>query len=93
MAKSLRSKPKLRAKSVKRGGEFAKLSEERAARLAEKMKANLDKQKEDKMEDKMEDKEEEKEEKEEKKKISTSGPRKRNGRLHKKKNKKNTTTF
>lgn len=89
MAKSLRSKPKLRAKSVKRGGEFAKLSEERAARLAEKMKANLDKQKEDKMEDK----EEEKEEKEEKKKISTSGPRKRNGRLHKKKNKKNTTTF
>ncbi|SGZ54995.1 CIC11C00000001564 [Sungouiella intermedia] len=85
MAKSLRSKPKLRAKSVKRNGEFAKLNEARNARLAEKLKANLDKQKEDKMED------EDKEEKVEKKKISTSGPRTRNGRISKKKNKKNTT--
>lgn len=87
MAKSLRSKPKLRAKSVKRNGEFAKLNEARNARLAEKLKANLDKQKEDKMED------EDKEEKVEKKKISTSGPRTRNGRISKKKNKKNTTKF
>ncbi|SGZ55142.1 CIC11C00000005382 [Sungouiella intermedia] len=86
MAKSLRSKPKLRAKSVKRNGEFAKLNEARNARLAEKLKANLDKQKEDKMEDEDKDKE-----KVEKKKISTSGPRTRNGRISKKKNKKNTT--
>lgn len=39
MAKSLRSKSKLRAKSVKRQGEFAQYVDARSARLAEKMKA------------------------------------------------------
>lgn len=45
MAKSLRSKPKLRAKSIKRKGEFAKFVEERDSRLAEKNQLHLAKQK------------------------------------------------
>lgn len=45
MAKSLRSKPKLRAKSVKRKAEFSTFVNDRDQRLAEKMKANLEKQK------------------------------------------------
>lgn len=49
MAKSLRSKPKLRAKSVKRKGEFTKFVDDRNARLAEKTRLNLQKQNEAKM--------------------------------------------
>lgn len=45
MGKSLRSKPTLRAKSVKRKGEFHDFVEARDARLAEKMKADLERQK------------------------------------------------
>lgn len=41
MAKSLRSKPKLRAKSIKRKGEFAAFVDGRNARLAEKDRQNL----------------------------------------------------
>ncbi|OBA19078.1 hypothetical protein METBIDRAFT_33687 [Metschnikowia bicuspidata var. bicuspidata NRRL YB-4993] len=49
MANSLRSKPKLRAKSVKRKGEFTKFVDDRNARLAEKTRLNLQKQNEEKM--------------------------------------------
>lgn len=48
MAKSLRSKPKLRAKSIKRNNEFATFVNDRDQRLADKMKANLEKQKAEK---------------------------------------------
>ncbi|KAH3685462.1 hypothetical protein WICPIJ_003577 [Wickerhamomyces pijperi] len=41
MAKSLRSKSKLRAKSIKRGKEFQKAVDERQLRLLEKAKENL----------------------------------------------------
>ncbi|GEQ72055.1 hypothetical protein JCM33374_g5741 [Metschnikowia sp. JCM 33374] len=51
MAKSLRSKPKLRAKSVKRKGEFTKFVDDRNARLAERTRLNLQKQNEEKMAD------------------------------------------
>lgn len=84
MAKSLRSKPKLRAKSVKRNGEFAKLAEARSARLAEKLKANLDKQKEDQME----------ETEAADKKVATSGWRSSSRRrMKQKRSKRNTTKF
>ncbi|ODV78565.1 uncharacterized protein CANTADRAFT_6923 [Suhomyces tanzawaensis NRRL Y-17324] len=46
MAKSLRSKSKLRAKSVKRKGEFANFVDGRNKRLSEKMEQELLKQKE-----------------------------------------------
>lgn len=86
MGKSLRSKPKLRAKSVKRKGEFAKFVDARNVRLAEKVKANLEKQKEDEMPS--DDKEPVKE-----KKISTSGQRTSSRqRMKLKKNKKNGVT-
>ncbi|KAF8004312.1 hypothetical protein OXX80_008753 [Metschnikowia pulcherrima] len=49
MAKSLRSKPKLRAKSIKRQGEFNQFVDDRNARLAEKARLNLLKQNEEKM--------------------------------------------
>ena len=45
MAKSLRSKPKLRAKSIKRNNEFAKFVDERDQRLVAKIQANLERQK------------------------------------------------
>ncbi|RKP30465.1 hypothetical protein METBISCDRAFT_23283 [Metschnikowia bicuspidata] len=45
MAKSLRSKPKLRAKSIKRNNEFAKFVDERDQRLFAKIQANLERQK------------------------------------------------
>lgn len=51
MAKSLRSKPKLRAKSIKRKNEFATFVNDRDQRLADKIKANLEKQKNLKSED------------------------------------------
>ncbi|KAI5968825.1 hypothetical protein KGF57_000075 [Candida theae] len=44
MAKSLRSKSKLQAKSVKRKGEFAKYADERSKRLAEKLAKETAKQ-------------------------------------------------
>ncbi|AGO12520.1 AaceriAER180Wp [[Ashbya] aceris (nom. inval.)] len=45
MAKSLRAKTHLKAKSVKRKGVFQKTADARAQRLAEKMKSNLLEQK------------------------------------------------
>lgn len=45
MAKSLRSKPKLRAKSIKRKAEFSQFVNDRDLRLSEKIQANLEKQK------------------------------------------------
>ncbi|KAF3990954.1 hypothetical protein FT663_00890 [Candidozyma haemuli var. vulneris] len=60
MAKSLRSKSKLRAKSIKRKGEFANYANERTARLAAKAKAFEEKQKNQKDEDAMEEEQEEK---------------------------------
>lgn len=87
MAKSLRSKPKLRAKSVKRKGEFLKVSDARSARIAEKLKENLAKQKEEKMEDAAE-------EPKESKSISTAGWRQSSRRrMKQKRNKKNSTKF
>lgn len=86
MAKSLRSKPKLRAKSLKRKGEFSKASDERSARLASKLKANLEKQNEEKADDEKMD--------EEPKKVSTSGWRGTSRqRMKQKRNKKNSTKF
>lgn len=73
MAKSLRSKLKLRAKSIKRKGEFTDFVNERNARLLARAKAAQKKQKE-KNDDAMEDEEEKPEKpKEDLKKISTSG--------------------
>lgn len=45
MAKSLRSKPKLRAKSIKRKAEFSQFVNDRDLRLSEKIQSNLEKQK------------------------------------------------
>lgn len=45
MAKSLRSKPKLRAKSIKRKAEFSQFVNDRDLRLSDKIQANLEKQK------------------------------------------------
>ncbi|PSK37639.1 hypothetical protein C7M61_003346 [Candidozyma pseudohaemuli] len=73
MAKSLRSKLKLRAKSVKRKGEFTDFVNERTARLAARAQAAQEKQKQ-KNEDAMEEEEEKPEKpKEDLKKVSTSG--------------------
>ncbi|AMD18718.1 HBL184Wp [Eremothecium sinecaudum] len=47
MAKSLRAKSHLNAKSIKRTAVFQKVVDERAARLAQKLKDNLLKQKEE----------------------------------------------
>jgi hypothetical protein len=78
MAKSLRSKSKLRAKSVKRGKEFQRAVDERTARIVERAKADLLKQKDQEKENKpviQEDKMDV-----EPKKVSTSGDR--NARHH-----------
>lgn len=79
MAKSLRSKPKLRAKSLKRKGEFEKYVDARNKRLAEKMDEETKKQEELKKAAKEAETVEEDGEKmavdgaAEKKKVSTSG--------------------
>lgn len=87
MAKSLRSKPKLRAKSVKRKGEFLKATDARNERLAEKMKQNLVKQRDEKMEDN-------EEADTESKKVTTSGWRQTSRRkMKQKRNKRNSTKF
>lgn len=92
MGKSLRSKPKLRAKSVKRGGEFAKFVDSRNERIAQRMKANLDKQKAEAMvDDTIEE-----EKPEEEKKVSTSGWRntsRQRSKQKKSKKKKDVTRF
>lgn len=81
----------MRAKSIKRKNEFSKFVDSRNERLAQRMKVNLEKQKEETME---EDPVETNEPKEEKK-ISTSGWRQtsRQKLKQKKKNKKNVTKF
>lgn len=92
MAKSLRSKPKLRAKSIKRKAEFANFVNDRDLRLAEKIQANLEKQKAKKEQEKAEssqDKpaEEQKYQPIDFKSISTAGG-KRNSKGERKKGKK-----
>lgn len=92
MGKSLRSKPKLRAKSVKRAGEFTKYVESRNDRIAQRMKANLEKQKAEAMEEDNTEAEESKEEK----KIKTSGWRntsRQRSKQKKSKKKKDVTRF
>lgn len=92
MGKSIRSKSKLRAKTVKRNGEFQKFVDGRndriAAKLAEKTKKQDDEKRAKKAEE-GEDIEEVKEDKEmqvdgeNKKKISTSGWRESRTQIYK----------
>ncbi|KAK6202308.1 uncharacterized protein RJT21DRAFT_118314 [Scheffersomyces amazonensis] len=91
MAKSLRSKSKLKAKSVKRGGVFANFVDNRNERLAKKMKEHTAKQEEAKKSTEQEDGDaiitttsEESD-----KKISTSGWRDSRKQIYKKKQIKN----
>lgn len=103
MAKSLRSKSKLRAKSVKRGKEFQKAVDERQLRLLERAKENLINQKiaEAKAKNNTEgdaiqiDEEESKSKAEtnEIKKVCTSGYRTARHHLYKKNKKKNHSSF
>lgn len=86
MAKSLRSKPKLRAKSIKRKAEFSKFVDDRNARLAEKAAAHLSEQKELSVKSETALKVEEPEAVPEKK-ISTSGWRSSNSQKRAKKRK------
>ncbi|CDR42234.1 CYFA0S08e05160g1_1 [Cyberlindnera fabianii] len=98
MAKSLRSKSKLKAKSVKRGKEFQAAVDERTKRLHEKAKLDLIKQKQAAGEEVSEDVVAEDamvddEEAENKKKVSTSGTRgSRHQKIKMKKGKKNMHT-
>ncbi|EGV64119.1 hypothetical protein PSN45_003781 [Yamadazyma tenuis] len=86
MAKSLRSKNVLRAKSIKRNKEFKDLDDKRRERLANKMKEELNKQ--DKTGSKLEDNEAVNADK----KISTSGWRdSRKSQYKQKKNSKKKT--
>lgn len=66
MAKSLRSKSKLRAKNIKRKGEFEQLNKARQERIAQKLTETMEKQKEETMEDDAPKTESDK-------KVSTSG--------------------
>lgn len=102
MAKSLRSKSKLRAKSVKRKGEFAEFVDQRNKRLNLKALEKLKEQKDAAIAKKqemiangeMEEKSEEpaEQEKKEEKKVSTSGWRGSHSQQFKKrKHKKNRT--
>lgn len=95
MAHSLRSKPKLRAKSIKRGNEFQKAVDERTQRLHEKAKQELLKQKSKKEELKeQEDKiEVDAENEQSKPTVSTSGYRTARHHLYKKKHKKSSIVF
>lgn len=93
MGKSLRSKPKLRAKSIKRAGEFAKFVDSRNERIAQRMKDNLEKQKAETME---EDTITETEKPAEEKKVNTSGWRntsRQRSKQKKSKKKKDVTRF
>lgn len=67
MAKSLRSKSKLKAKTLKRKGEFEEINRARQERIAKKLAEGMAKQKEDNME------EESSTTTESGKKVSTSG--------------------
>ncbi|KAG7664467.1 uncharacterized protein J8A68_002023 [[Candida] subhashii] len=74
MAKSLRSKSKLRAKSVKRKGEFSKFVDDRNKRIADKLAKETVKQDEAKKEETVDDKpEEDMEVDKSEQKVSTSG--------------------
>ncbi|CAK7901258.1 hypothetical protein CAAN3_05S05138 [[Candida] anglica] len=94
MAKSLRSKSKLRAKSVKRKGEFAKFVDGRNDRLAAKLEEHTKKQEEEKAAKKAQDPEVKAEETEgmevdysaestTDKKVSTSGWRDSRNQIYK----------
>lgn len=90
MAKSIRSKSKLRAKSIKRKGEFANIVDTRNDRLATKMQEELIKQRAIAAAKKAEEgTEEQQEEKEaamdvDQKKVSTSGWRDSRKQIYKK---------
>lgn len=98
MAHSLRSKSKLRAKSIKRGKEFQKVVDERTQRLHEKAKHNLIKQKEQEKLKALEEGKEIKEDEDEEsmnvdeKKVSTSGYRTSRNQIWKNKHKKHKYT-
>ncbi|RLV91816.1 hypothetical protein JA1_003615 [Spathaspora sp. JA1] len=90
MAKSLRSKSKLRAKSVKRKGEFSKFVDSRNTRIARKLADETVKQDEAKaakegeeVEESTETTMEVDESKTEKKKVSTSGWRDSRNQIYK----------
>ncbi|KAI5969562.1 hypothetical protein CANMA_001412 [Candida margitis] len=98
MAKSLRSKSKLQAKSVKRKGEFAKYVDERSKRIADRLAKETAKQEAEKKKNKQEDGQEtmdldkaaeDGEEKTHNKKVSTSGWRDSNSQRYKQRQLKN----
>ncbi|KAG5422106.1 hypothetical protein I9W82_001199 [Candida metapsilosis] len=101
MAKSLRSKSKLQAKSVKRKGEFAKYADERSKRLAEKMAKETAQQEAEKKNNKskqangeeimeVDDTKDENDQKDaNSKKVSTSGWRDSNSQRYKQRQLKN----
>ncbi|KAK6459230.1 uncharacterized protein RJT20DRAFT_124424 [Scheffersomyces xylosifermentans] len=89
MGKSLRSKSKLRAKSIKRKGEFSKFVDGRNKRIADRLEEETKKQIEAKKAASEEDQVEGKEtmevdnETKEPKKVSTSGWRDSRGQIYK----------
>ncbi|RCK64505.1 hypothetical protein Cantr_00100 [Candida viswanathii] len=94
MAKSLRSKSKLQAKSVKRKGEFSKFVDERNKRIAAKLAEETKKQDELKKQQKKEDNEDETktmdvDEAKDTKKVSTSGWRDSRSQAYKQRQLKN----
>ena len=97
MAKSLRSKSKLQAKSVKRKGEFAKYADERSKRIAERLAKETAKQEAEKTKGKQDngqesmdvDKGGEDGEEGQSQKVSTSGWRDSNSQRYKQRQLKN----
>lgn len=96
MAKSLRSKSKLQAKSIKRKGEFAKYADERSRRIAERLAKETAKQEAEKKskqengQETMDLDEEDKGDTDGKsKKVSTSGWRDSNSQRYKQRQLKN----
>lgn len=88
MAKSLRSKSKLRAKTIKRKGEFSNLNEERNKRLAKKLDDETRKQDEAKKDAAPETEAPMEVEGGEKKTVSTSGWRDSHSQIYKRTHKK-----
>lgn len=88
MAKSLRSKSKLRAKTIKRKGEFAHLNEERNKRLAKKLEDETKKQDEAKAAATEVSEAPMEVDGAEKKKVSTSGWRDSHSQIYKRTHKK-----
>ena len=90
MAKSLRSKSKLQAKSVKRKGEFSKYVDERNKRIANKLAEETKKQNELKKQNNNNiEEEDDKSMDVDKKKVSTSGWRDSRSQVYKQRQLKN----